>query len=328
MTLRRILLAAAAALLIAGQAEAATTLRFANFPPSSTFPCISAEHWISELQKRTDKVKVDHYPGGTLIDARNMVRGIIRGQADIGCFNAAYYPGMFPLTSAFELPFGAESSRQISAVLLKFLNEFKPAELSKLKIITAFSTPPAQVISKKPVASLEDIKGLRLRASGNLANALELLGGMPVSMPQSETPDAIQRGAIEGVFTSLDVVKDFNMGETCRSVLMTHMSASPFIVVMNLKTWNSLPDDVKKIIDDLSAPTSAWTAEYLDTHCAESLEWGRQTYGVTVTQLPAEKREEALRTIAPLIEKWEKDIAAKNLPAAKALEFIRTELKK
>ncbi len=178
------------------------TLRFANFPPASTFPCVSAEMWIKDIQQATGgKVKVDHYPGGTLVDIRTMVRGVMRGQADIGCFSTAYFPGMFPLLSAFELPLGFRSSTQAGVILQKAIEKFRPAELRNFKVLYAYTCPPAQILSRRPVKSLADIKGLRLRAAGVLADEVSLLGGSPVSMPQSEAPDAIQRGAVDGVFT-------------------------------------------------------------------------------------------------------------------------------
>ena len=70
----------------ASQSPAAeVTLRFANFPPASTFPCVSMDHWVEEVHRLTaGKVKVDTFPAGTLVDARSMVRGVMRGQADIG----------------------------------------------------------------------------------------------------------------------------------------------------------------------------------------------------------------------------------------------------
>ena len=309
-------------------AEAAgITLRFANFPPASTFPCVSAEHWIEEVQKATGgKVQVDHYPGGTLVDIRTMIRGIMRGQADIGCFSTAYFPGMFPLLSGFELPLGFRSSSQASAILQKAIEKFQPAELRNFKVLYAYTCPPAQILSGKPVKSLADVKGLRLRAAGVLAEEVELLGGAPVSMPQSEAPDAIQRGAVDGVFTSLDVVKDLNYGETCRHILLTDLSVYPFLVVMNRKAWDSLPKDVQDAIDAISMPNCEWTGKYVDGHAAEALAWGKETHGDEAVSLSEEERQEALGKLSPMVEKWAAETSAKGLPAAELLEFIRASL--
>ena len=312
----------------ASQSQAAdVTLRFANFPPASTFPCVSMDHWVAEVEKLTQgRVKVDTFPAGTLVDARSMVRGVMRGQTDIGCISMAYFPGMFPLMSAFELPLGFESAEKASVLLLQAILKFQPKELEKLKVLTAYTCPPAQVFSRKPVENLEAVKGLRLRAAGILADEVSLLGGTPVSMPQSEAPDAIQRGAVDGVFTSLDVVKDLNYAEPCRFGLLVNMSVYPFIVIMNRKSWEALPEDVKKVFDDLALPTAQWTGAYVDAHGQDALKWGKEKYGIDYQPLPAEERAKALEIVSPLVSKWEADMKAKNLPATEMLQFIRAGL--
>jgi hypothetical protein len=71
-------------------------LNYANFPPAPTFPCIQMERWKQEVEKRTGgKVAVKTFPGGTLIDAKGMMDGVIAGTADIGCLCMAYQPGRF-----------------------------------------------------------------------------------------------------------------------------------------------------------------------------------------------------------------------------------------
>jgi TRAP-type C4-dicarboxylate transport system substrate-binding protein len=67
------------------RAEAALKLTYANFPPAATFPCVQMEHWAKEVEKRTGgKVKVQTFPGGTLLAAKNILDGVISGLADIG----------------------------------------------------------------------------------------------------------------------------------------------------------------------------------------------------------------------------------------------------
>ena len=71
-----------------------TKLSYANFPPAPTFPCVQMERWKKEVEKRTHgKIVVNTYPGGTLLGAKNMMDGVIAGQADIGCLCMAYQPG-------------------------------------------------------------------------------------------------------------------------------------------------------------------------------------------------------------------------------------------
>ncbi len=93
-------------------------LSYANFPPAPTFPCVQMERWKTEVEKRTaGKVSVDTYPGGTLLDAKNMMDGVIAGQADIGCLCMAYQPGRFIVTNATSLPLDIPNAKVGSLVL-------------------------------------------------------------------------------------------------------------------------------------------------------------------------------------------------------------------
>ncbi|RLF32289.1 MAG: C4-dicarboxylate ABC transporter substrate-binding protein, partial [Thermoplasmata archaeon] len=93
-------------------------LTYANFPPAPTFPCVQMERWKKEVERRTNgKVLVQTFPGGTLLGAKNMMDGIIAGQADIGCLCMAYQPGRFMITNATSLPLGIPNSLVGSLVL-------------------------------------------------------------------------------------------------------------------------------------------------------------------------------------------------------------------
>ena len=79
------------------------TLSYANFPPAPTFPCVQMERWKTEVEKRTDgKVRINTFPGSTLLGAKDMMDGVIAGQADIGCLCMAYQPGRFVVTNAVQ----------------------------------------------------------------------------------------------------------------------------------------------------------------------------------------------------------------------------------
>jgi len=82
-------------------------LTYANFPPASTFPCVQMERWTKEVEKRTNgEVKIQTFPGGTLLAAKNIFDGVITGSADIGNFAMSYQPGRFPVSEVVDLPVG------------------------------------------------------------------------------------------------------------------------------------------------------------------------------------------------------------------------------
>lgn len=305
-------------------AKAQIKLSYANFPPAPTFPCVQMERWKTEVEKRTaGKVKVETYPGGTLLHAKNMFDGVAAGTADIGCTCPSYFPGMFPVVEAVDLPVGWPSATVASISLLDIVNKYKPKELERFKVITMFTCPPANIMSMKPILSLEDLKGYELRASGTGAKILGLLGAAAVGMPQSDVPEALQKGVIKGNVSSLEVMKDFKYAEYCRHVTANvNLFVVSFAVVMNKAKWESLPADVKKVIDDLSRDQAIWTGRYVDNHVKESMAWSKKTYNVQVYELSPKEVSRWYSVLKPMTEKYIKDVEAKGLPAKAILDDV------
>ena len=303
------------------------TLRYANFPPAPTFPCVQMERWKTEVEKRTaGRVTVNTFSGGTLLGAKEMMDGVIAGQADIGCLCMAYQPGRFVVTNATGLPLGIADARTGSLVLLDLYNKYKPEAFAAVKVLAMFTTAQSNIMSQVPVRRLEDLPGLSLRGSGPAAQVLGLLGANPVGMPMSDVPESLQKGVIKGLLSSLEVLKDFKFAETCRFVTMIDTVIYPFAVVMNIDRWKALPADVQKVLDDLVAEQSEWTGVYMDNHVKESVAWSKETYQVEFIELPADEKARWDGRLKPITAKWAADAKAKGLPADAILADIRASL--
>lgn len=311
----------------AGAAE--ITLSYANFPPAPTFPCIQMERWKEEVEKRTNgKVQVNTFPGGTLLKAKGMIDGVIAGTADIGSTSIAYQPGRFVLTNATSLPLGIPNARVGSLVLWDLYEKYQPEPFSKLKVLAMFTTSPTNIMSKVPVRTLADLKGLDLRASGGAAQVLKSWGANPVGMPMPATVEALQKGVVKGLYSSFDVMKGFKFAETCKYVTITDTVIYPFTVVMNMDKWNSLPDDVKKVFDDLRVDQSVWTGDMVDGLSKDALDWSVKEHGVEVINLSAEEKAKWDALLSPMTAKWIEDAKAKGLPAEQIVADIKALIQK
>ena len=300
------------------------TLNYANFPPAPTFPCVQMERWKEEVEKRTSgKVAIKTFPGGTLLKAKAMMDGVIAGQADIGCLCMAYQPGRFIVTNATALPVGFPNATVASLSLWDLYEKNKPDEFSKVKVLTMFTCAPANIYSKKPVRNLDDLKGLELRASGGVLQVLKALGAAPVGMPQSQTPEALQKGVVKGAASSLETLMDFKYAELCKYVTMINGPVYPFAVVMNMDKWNSLPEDVQKVMDNLSVEQAWWTGNYMDNHVNESIEWSKKNHNIEIITLTQKELANWNKSLKPLIDKWSEGAKAKGLPAKTILEDIK-----
>ena len=304
-------------------------LSYANFPPAPTFPCVQMERWKEEVEKRTSgKVIVNTFPGGTLLDAKNMMDGVIAGQADIGCLCMAYQPGRFIITNATSLPLGLPDAKTGSLVLLDLYKKYNPEAFRDVKVLTMFTTAPANIMSKVPVRNLDDIKGLDLRASGGAAQILEAWGANQVGMPMSATPEALQKGVVKGLFSSLEVMKDFKFAETCKYATMTDTVIYPFAVVMNMDKWNALPEDVQKVMNDLIDEQAEWTGNYMDNHVKEAIEWSKTDQKVEFITLSKDEKAKWDAKLISITNKWMEEASANGLPGDKIVEDINMLKKK
>ncbi|MBE9522646.1 MAG: TRAP transporter substrate-binding protein [Proteobacteria bacterium] len=299
-------------------------LSYANFPPAPTFPCVQMERWKKEVETRTGgKVAINTFPGGTLLKAKAMMDGVIAGTADIGCLCMAYQPGRFIVTNAIALPLGFPNATVASLTLWDLYTKQNPQEFAKVKVLTMFTCAPANIYAKKPVRNLEDLKGLELRASGGTAQVLKALGATPVGMPQSQTPEALQKGVVQGAASSLETLMDFKYAEMCRYVTIFNGPVYPFAVVMNMDKWNSLPEDVQKVMDGMAIEQAWWTGNYMDKRVVKSIEWSKKNYNIEITKLTKKELARWNKLLKPLPDKWSEQAKAKGLSARTILKDIK-----
>jgi TRAP-type C4-dicarboxylate transport system substrate-binding protein len=257
-----------------------------------------------------------------------MMDGVIAGQADIGNLCMAYQPGRFIVTNATSLPLGITNAHKGSLVLWDVWKKYQPEAFAKVKVLAMFTTAPTNIMSRVPVRTLEDLKGLDLRASGGAAQILAAWGANPVGMPMPATVEALQKGVVKGLFSSLEAMKDFKFAETCKYVTITDTVIYPFAVVMNMDSWNKLPQDVQQVMDDLRVEQSEWTGTYMDNHVKAAMEWAKTEQNVEVITLSAEEKAKWDAKLLPLTEKWTVDAKSKGFPANDIVKDIKSLIEK
>jgi TRAP-type C4-dicarboxylate transport system substrate-binding protein len=174
----------------------------------------------------------------------------------------------------------------------------------------------------KPVKSLKDLKGLELRVGGTQADIIKNLGGIPVAMPQSDTPEALQKGTVKGHVSSMEVLKDFNYAAYTPNATIGNLWVVTFSVVMNKDKWNALPADVKKVIDDMRKEWALWTGNYVDNHVLESLKWSKEKYNLQIHEFPTSEKAEIPNLIKPLIDGYVERVTKAGLPGSQIIKDV------
>jgi TRAP-type C4-dicarboxylate transport system substrate-binding protein len=295
-------------------------LTFAHFAPPGTFPIVSMERWVDEVEKRTHgRVVIETFPGGILLTAGAMFDGVLVRTADIGASFLAVVPGRFPLMSGVDLA-KWPSSVVASRVLWELYQEFKPEEFADFKVLHMYVSGPNYIQTINPVRSLEDLKGLELRSPGpGPGRALELLGAVPIGMPMPKLPEALAKGVVEGYLATTEVLKDLRFAEFVKYVTDWSVTTVAFAVVMNRDSWNALPEDVKKVMDELALEQAIWTGEYMDRRSEVAVEWAIAEMGLEVITLSPEEKRRWDQAVEPLLDGYLADMAARGLPGQEFL---------
>jgi TRAP-type C4-dicarboxylate transport system substrate-binding protein len=242
--------------------------------------------------------------------------------ADLGNFAMSYQPGRFPVAEAVDLPLGFTSAKVASQVLFDLVQKHQPKEFEKVKLITLFTCPPTNFMTKTPVKALADLKGMELRVAGTSTEVLKRLGGVPVAMPQSETPEAIQKGVVKGMISSLEILQDFKFAAYTPNATIANLPVVSFAVVMNKAKWDALPVDVKKVIDDLAREQAVWTGDYVDNHVQEALAWSKKEHNLQLYNLSADDQKKVKELLQPMVDEYVKKVAAQGLNGKQLVDEV------
>ncbi len=301
-------------------------LSYSSFFPAGHAQSQLAEAWAKEVEKRTQgRVVIDFYPGGTLTKGRQCFVGVENELSDLGQSVLAYTGGRFPVMSAVDLPLGYKDAVTATKVANAVWKKFLPKELGSVQVMYFHAHGPGILHTKdKAVHTLEDLKGLKIRATGNSAKLVKALGGTPVAMGMGESYLAIKRGVVHGGMYPLETNKGWKMGEAVKFATKSSVVGytSTFFVVMNKDKWQGLPVDIQNII---LAINSEWTAKHAKAWDVTDKE-GREFFlekGGTMVYLDKKEamrwKERALSVLAD----WEKTTTPQDVAAMEVLQFIQ-----
>ncbi len=306
------------------------TLKLHHFlPASSTAHVNFMVPWCKKIEEQSaGKMKCQIYPsmqmGGTPQQLFDQVKD---GVADIVWTVPGYQAGRFPITEVFELPFMIYSSEKASRGLWAYANKNALSDYKGVKPIL-FHVHDGSLIhsTKVQIKTLEDFKGLRVRAPTRQSTKMaEALGATPVPMPLPQAADALAKGVIDGAIIPWEVVPAMKFQEITKfhtemPVGGPQMSNTVFILAMNQARYDSLPPELKKIIDANSgAEPSAWVGKIF----AEDAAPGRKSAEVRHNNfytLPAAEWKRWEKATASVADEWVKDMNAKGLDGKRLLE--------
>jgi TRAP-type C4-dicarboxylate transport system substrate-binding protein len=334
-TMRRSLVGAvaaiSAALLPCTAAFAAgevTKISFSIWQSPDHYMVKGIQRWASEIGKRTNgKVEFVFYFGGTLTKGPQAYDGIVKGISDAAAAATGWNAGRFPLTRITDIPLGWTSSRQASLVSWDFYKKFKPKEWNETHLLFLYTDAIGNLHTKRPVRSIDDLKGMQIRGTGSDVPLIKAMGGTPVGMPWSEVYLALQRGVAEGLISNYASYKASKLAEVTHFTTEHNVRSAGFWVAMNKKKWERLSPDVQKVVNEVSEDAVGWLGDILDAEQDD----GRKYVLSSGNEILVPTKAEAARfdqALSPIRDDWVKEMATLGLPGKEALEFVLAAMDK
>ena len=334
---RSALAVAAAALTLPALAQE-VTLKFHHiWPPAAMAPTKVIGPWCEKIAAESaNRMKCQLLPamsgGGT---PAQLVDRIKDGVDDLTVTLPGYTAGRFPMMEVFELPFMTNSAEAGAAAAWDYLQKHALKEFPGTRILATWVHDEGYVhTASKQIKSLDDFKGLKVRAPTRQTNKLlARLGAAPVGMPVTGVPDALSKGTIDGFALPWEVIPAFKLHEMTRFHTQTDPSrpalySAGFVFAMNQARYDSLPADLKKVIDNNSG---AALSRQIGRIWDDSQAVGRkaaQDRGNTIITLSTAETDNWIKASAPIYDEWVADMDKRGLNGKALLQDARDLLAK
>jgi len=315
--------------MFAFNASAKTVFTYANFFPPTHIQSQLAQSWCDEVKKRTNgEISIQYFPAQALAKAPQTYDAVVNGIADIGMTVLAYSRGRFPVASAIDLPLGYKSGVQATKVANAVLNKFRPEEFNDTKIMFLHAHGPGLINTvNKKVASLEDMKGMKIRTTGASGRVIKALGGSPVGKGMNECYQMLQKGVVDGSLHPMESNKGWKLGEVVKYVTESYPIAytTTFAVFMNKAKWNKLTPAQQKTIMEINAEWADKHGEGWDSSDKAGLEFFKSKGGEFVSLSDAEVAKWKA-AVAPIMDEYAEKVSKKGIDGKAVVNFIKANM--
>lgn len=281
----------------------------------ATNPGPAANTWSFYPYPRFQKLLEKNSGGRLVLDTKmglfpvnEVVHAVIAGRADIGWERIPWVAGTFPQWD-YALPFFWDNIFEYEA----FLNDPRLIEIEQktygekglVKIADIAVEALDGIWAKKPVATVADWKGFKVRTSGLITTmSMQLLGASPLTIPTAEIMEALSRGTVDAIQTSRGWALGFGLADVCTNVsFWRFQSVFGGMLAVNKAKFDALPADLKKILIDTGREMQGQTIFGAKIEELEA-DVGLKVSKLKVTQPSAAEINKARELVRPAIAKW------------------------
>jgi TRAP-type C4-dicarboxylate transport system substrate-binding protein len=318
----------------AAQAADTINLTYSGLWPPTHPMSVATSQWAERIEKQTQgRVKIKIFWAGALYKPKDSALELSKGVADIGDFSGGYAPMGFDFEKSMRLVFWGVNDRHLARkVYLEVMAKYPQIEAeftnAGIKVMAYASIPPYQLLlAKKNVQTVDDFKGMTIKASGDLAKVASALGGEGVVMPMGESYTALQKGTIDGVFAPYETMQSFRFAEVVKYALELNIAAAPaghwgFC----LQSWNKLPKDIQKVFEDNVEWYGQKAEELVFAVEDKVMDFAKDNH-VEFIKLPSAELDKVYAVVEATILEKMATLDAKGLPGTEVYQEMRRLIK-
>jgi TRAP-type C4-dicarboxylate transport system substrate-binding protein len=315
--------------LVSADASAQTVWRLSNWiPPTHPVAVQILEAWGQSVDAATQgRVKVQLLPALGAPQAHfDLVRN---GVADVALIGPSYTPARFALVRVAELPFMSNTSRASSLALARAQAKFfdKADEFKGVKLAAIWTHGPAHIFTlHKPIVSVADLNGLKIRTAGGISDQVaKLAGAVPFFAPVGQTYDVLSKGVADGILFPAESVPGFRLETIVRHA--THIDGGIYqlahALIINSEKWNALSSADRAAIDRLNGEALTQLASGVwDRLNTEGIATMKKA-GISFHEASPAMITDLRQRYAGLLEEWYRESAAKGVDGPAVWQFVQ-----
>ncbi len=313
------------------------TLKMHHFlPPVANGPAKFLTPWARKVEQDSGgRIKIDIFPSMQLGGAPPQLYDQVRdGVVDLVWTLPGYTAGRFPIIETFELPFVASKTAvPNSRAVQEFSETYLKQEFGEVRVICYWAHDGGLFHATKPMKILDDLKGLKLRFPTRLAGeGLKAVGVNAIGMPVPQVPEALAQRVLDGAVVPWEVVPALKLHELVK--FHTEVPGSPtfysatFILAMNKAKYESLPADLKKVIDANSGLTPSAAAGLVWDEQAKIVSDMVAKRGNTISQFSSADVDQFRKATQPVRDAWIKQMKERGQDGGKLIETAQALIAK
>lgn len=321
---------AAAAMSALGLAQAQTrTIKFANQNAEGHPIVLGMQNFAKIVEAKSGgKLKVNVFPGGALGSDQANLSALQGGTLEMASMNSGIFASVVKDFAIYDFPFLFGNAKEADAVVDGPFGTGLHRKLEEKGIVglAYYELGFRQLTnSKRPVAKVEDIAGLKLRVIPNPINIdwVTALGANPTPLPFPELYAALEQGAVDGQENPVATIKGAKLFEVQKYMTLTNHQYNPQSVVISKRFWDSLSADDKKILQDAAIESAKYEREQSRAQ-ADSILAELKKSGMQVTELPPAEVTKLRDKMKPVIAKHSASVGEATVSAVMAeLDKVR-----